>query len=172
VLGSGTLNTRWVVTYRIADVPQDRARHRFTLDYQPSPRLQLGIEFNPLVREVGPRATYIVQPETASLPQVHLNTSSDRIGTPKGFQQYSVNIAKRLPNSPLGGYASVTYSEYERGLVFPFGLNYQLTTEIGLIAMNDGRRSHLLATYSQERYFVQLAWIWFRHPGITVGFGF
>jgi hypothetical protein len=161
-----------VIAYRFADTPQDRPRHRLTVDYMPIPRLQVGLEYNLAVRELGFRGTYVLQPETERLPMVHFNTSSDRIGTPPGHQLYSVNFSKAIPGTALAPYASITYSEFERGLVYPFGLNWQIQPEWGLMAMNDGRKSHLLLTYSQPEYFVQLGWIWLKHPSVTVGFGF
>jgi hypothetical protein len=142
------------------------------MDYVPVPRVQVGFEYNFAVREIGFRGTWVAMEEADRLPMVHFNTSSDRIGTPPGHQLYSVNVSKSLPGTQLAPYASVTYSEFERGLVFPFGINWQLRQEWGLIAMNDGRKSHLLLTHSKRDYYVQLGWIWFRHPSITVGFGF
>ena len=161
-----------MIAYRYAGVPQLRPRHRLTVDYNVSERLQIGFEYNPAVGEVGPRATLVLVPESSGSPQVHLNTSSDRIGTPKGYQLVSVNVSKTIPGTKLAPYGSITYSGYEKGLVFPFGMNWQVAPHFGVLAMNDGRKSHLLLTYSQERYFVQLGWIWLKHPSITVGFGF
>jgi hypothetical protein len=142
------------------------------VDYNVSDRLQLGIEYNPAVGEVGPRATYVLLQETDRQPMIHLNTSSDRIGTPPGYQLASINFSKTIPGTRIAPYASVTYSGYEKGLVFPFGVNWQITPTIGVLGMNDGRKSHLLLTYSQQSYFVQLGWIWLKHPSITIGFGF
>jgi hypothetical protein len=161
-----------VFAFRYADVPQARARYRFTGDYNVTDRLQLGFEYNPAVGELGFRGTYLISRETDQCPMVHLNTSSDRIGTPPGYQQVSLNFAKAIPNTPLAPYASVTYSGYDRTLVFPFGLSLQLNRNWNLVGMYDGRRSHLLAAYTTEQFFVQLGWIWLRHPAIAVGFGF
>ena len=38
--------------------------------------------------------------------------------------------------------------------------------------MNDGRKSHLMLNYSTRDYYVQLGWIWLKHPSITIGWGF
>lgn len=161
-----------MIAYRFADTDQKRPRHRVTLDYQATPNFQPGLEWNPAVSELGIRATWVLQRESETRPQIHLNTSSDRIGTPKGNQQYSATFAKSFPGSSLAPFASITYSEFEKGLVFPFGASYQFTPEIGATFLNDGRRSHLLATYSQESWYVQLGWIWFKRPAITIGWGF
>jgi hypothetical protein len=172
VLGSGTLQQRWVVAYRFADVPQPRARQRLTLDYNASPRLQVGFEVNFEVDEIAPRLTYVLQPQAPGRPMVHFNTSSDRIGTPEGYQQASLTATQSLGTTGLGAYVSLTYSGFDREFVFPFGLSYQAAQNLSFIAMNDGRRSHLLATYSGRSYFIQAGWIWFRHPAVTVGWGF
>lgn len=125
-----------------------------------------------MVGEVGFRATYVALRETEALPQVHFGTSSDRIGTPKGKQQYSVTFAKALPGTPASPYVSITYSEFDKQLVFPFGMNIQVDRNWSLLGMHDGRKSHLLLNYGAEDFYVQLGWIWFRRASVTVGFGF
>ncbi len=161
-----------MAAYRFADTVEKRPRHRFTLDFQLTPNFQPGLEYNAEVGEVGIRATWLLQRESETRPQIHANTSSDRIGTPEGYQQYSVTFAKSLHGSPLAGYVSLTYSEFDRGLVVPFGVSWQLSPEWSALALNDGRRSHLLVTRSSESWYVQAAWIWFERFGFTVGWGF
>jgi hypothetical protein len=114
----------------------------------------------------------VIQKEFEGRPQFHLNTSSDRIGTPKGFQQYSATIAKTVPGTKLAPFASLTYSEFEEGLVFPFGASYALTPEVQAMYLHDGRRGHLLGTYSQESWYVQVGLVWFKRLSFTVGWGF
>lgn len=161
-----------MIAYRFADTQQLRPRHRLTVDYRLSPKFQPGIEYNFAVEELGFRATYLVQSEDERRPMIHLNTSSDRIGTPEGYQQASITFGKTIPGTKLAPYASITYSGFEKKLVFPFGASYQIAAEWSAIAMNDGRKSHLLVTYSQENFFVQAGWIWFKHPAVTIGWGF
>lgn len=132
----------------------------------------LGLEYNSQVGEIAFRGTYVAVRETEDVPQVHFGTSSDRIGTPEGYQQYSVTFAKAIPGAPLSPYVSVTYSEFDEQLVFPFGLNYQLDDNWSLLGMHDGRKSHLLLNYGAEEYYVQVGWIWFERASVTVGFGF
>lgn len=151
---------------------QERPRSRLTVDYNVTPLLTLGLEYNFLVEELGFRGSYVLQRETEKLPQVHFNTSSDRIGTPEGYQQYSLTFAKALPGTPISPYVSVTYSGFDDQLVFPFGVNLQLGEQWSLLGMNDGRKSHLLLNFNTEEYYVQVGWIWFERASITVGFGF
>ena len=54
----------------------------------------------------------------------------------------------------------------------PFGMNVQLTKDWALLPMNDGRKSHLMLTYSQPKFSVSLMYIWFKHPGISISTGF
>jgi hypothetical protein len=142
------------------------------VDWQARPGIHVGVEVNFAVRELGFRGTWVVQSETETRPMAHLNTSSDRIGTPKGFQQYSATIGKALRGTPFAAYASVTYSEFDRGIVLPFGIGWQATPNLSAIFMIDGKRSHALATYAREDHYVQLGWIWLRRASITVGWGF
>lgn len=161
-----------MIAYRYADVPQKRPRSRFTADYNVDDRLTIGFEYNFLVEEVGPRASWVATLETEKLPQVHFGTSSDRIGTPEGFEQYSVTFAKSIPNTKLAPYFSITYSEFDRGLVYPFGLNYQIDEQWSLLGMHDGRKNHLMLNLASKDYYVQFGLIWLKHPSLTIGWGF
>jgi len=134
--------------------------------------LQAGIEYNPNAREVGLIGNYILATETANQPMINLGTSSDRIGTPPGPRAYYVTFAKSFPELKLGPYVSVNYSEHDREINFPFGLSYELMPKWSSMFMNDGRRSHLLLTYTEEDWSVSAMWVWFKHPGISVSFGF
>jgi len=135
-------------------------------------RLQIGFEYNFLVQEIGFRGTYILATESATRPMIHLGTSSDRIGTPEGYQQVSLTFAKTVPGTSLAPYLSVTYSAFERGLVFPFGVNVQLDRGWSVLVMNDGRKSHVLLNYMARDFYVQGGLIWMKHPAVTIGWGF
>ncbi len=172
MLGSSSLGKKWVFAYRYADVDSERPRRRFTGDYQLAPNVQIGFEWNLAVEELAFRGTWVLSRASETSPQVHFNTSSDRIGSPEGTQQYSITATQAIHDTPFAPYVSLTYSEWDDGFVLPFGLNYQIAPEWGLIGMNDGRRSHLLLTYSRESYYLQLGWIWLKHPAITAGWGF
>jgi hypothetical protein len=103
---------------------------------------------------------------------ISANVSSDRIGTPEGPMGYSLTFAKGIPSLKVAPYVSVRYSEFERGFNYPFGVNIQLDKQWSLLPMNDGRRSHLMLNYSQADWSVSLMAVWFKHPGISVSFGF
>ena len=103
---------------------------------------------------------------------INLGTSSDRIGTPPGPHAYYLTFAKSFPEAKLGPYFSINYSEFDRRINFPFGLNYHFRPEMNAMYMFDGHKSHLLLTYSRETWSVSAMWIWFRHPGISFSFGF
>jgi hypothetical protein len=130
------------------------------------------LEWNPNAREAGFIGNYILSPETEKWPMVSLGTSSDRIGTPPGPHMYYATFAKGFPNYKIAPYISINYSEYEQGFTFPWGINYSISPTWDALFMNDGRKSHLLVTYKQPSYNVSLMWIWFRHPGISVSWGF
>jgi hypothetical protein len=143
-----------------------------TVDFNANDRLQVGFEYNFLVQELGFRGTYVLSSETASRPMIHLNTSSDRIGTPEGYQQVSLTVAKNISGTPFAPYVSLTYSGFEKGFVVPFGINIQFGRTWNLLAMNDGRKSHLLLNHSFADFYVQVGLIWLREPSVTVGWGF
>ncbi len=103
---------------------------------------------------------------------IHVNTSSDRIGTPRGHQQVSLTAAKGIPGTNIAPYVSLTYSGFEKGFVFPFGLNYQIDENWSVLGMNDGRKSHVMVNYSAKSFYVQAGLIWIKHPAVTVGWGF
>lgn len=139
--------------------------------YQVNQRLQLGLEYNPNAREVGPLANYMLNFESATAPMINLGTSSDRIGTPPGPRSYYATFAKTFW-SRVVPYVSINYSEHEGGFNFPFGANIFLDKHWVLLPMHDGRKSHLLLTYRGEDLSVSLMWVWFKHPGISISWGF
>jgi hypothetical protein len=149
-----------------------RPRWRFNAAYRLSSRLQAGLEYNPVVGEVLPTTNWILQPETETAPLITLGTSSDRIGTPEGYLSYYVSFAKSWQRVPVAPYLSVSYSEFKRGLEFPFGANIRLARQWDFLAMNDGRHSHLLLTYKQANYNVTLMLNWMKLPGISIGWAF
>jgi hypothetical protein len=51
-------------------------------------------------------------------------------------------------------------------------MNIQLAHHWSLMPMNDGRKSHLMLSYMQPKYSISLMYIWFKHPGISVSYGF
>lgn len=157
---------------RYVDTKLERPRYRFTGTYRFTPRLQAGLEWNPAAEEVGFIGNYILAVEGENTPMINVGTSSDRIGTPKGPKAYYVTFAKGFPEQKLSAYMSVNYSEFDKGINFPFGASYGIAPGWTTMFMNDGRKSHLLLTRSQESYSVSLMWIWFRHPGISVSWGF
>ncbi len=154
------------------DVDLDRPRYRFTAAYRFTPRLQAGIEWNPRAREAGFIGNYIIATETDRQPMINVGTSSDRIGTPPGPHAYYVTFAKGLSSLKAAPYVTINYSEYEKRLNFPFGVNFGISPQWSTLFMHDGRKSHLLLTYKKEDYSVSLMWIWFRHPGVSISWGF
>jgi hypothetical protein len=54
----------------------------------------------------------------------------------------------------------------------PVGANIELGGGVLLQPMNDGRRTHLLATRAGDRASVSLIWAWLERAGAAVSFGF
>ena len=59
----------------------------------------MGYEYNPAAEEVNFIGNWVAHPETPNLPMVTFGTSSDRIFTPAGYQNYFVTFAKSIPEN-------------------------------------------------------------------------
>ena len=157
---------------RYVDTDVERARWRFTLNYRVLPRLQLGVEFNATVGEVGPLATLFLVTETADRPGLFLGTSSDRIGSPEGAQAYFATASKYFPTFGTTAYASFNYSEWDDGFNVPFGASQELGRDFAVRYMNDGQRSHALLDHYRENVGVSLMWVWLEQFGVALHGGF
>ncbi len=142
------------------------------LAYRVAPRVQVGIEYNPVVQEVVPTANWVVHAQTAKWPMISLGTSSDRIGSREGTHTHYVTFARGIGSLRIAPYVTVGYSETDRGLVFPFGMNIELASHWDLLPMYDGHRSHALLTYKQTSYNVSLIWVYLKRAGVSVGLAY
>jgi len=142
------------------------------LNYSVSPKLQVGVEYNPEAEEFGPLFTWFLVTEGDRRAALFLGTSSDRIGSPEGTQSYYLTAAKHHPAWPVSAYVSLSYSEWDEELKVPFGAQVELGRGVSLQPMYDGQRSHLLLSYNRERYGVSLLWVWLEEVGISFNMGF
>jgi hypothetical protein len=154
------------------DTELDRPRWRSTLNYSLTPKLQVGVEYNPAAGEVGPLLTWFLRTEAERRPALFVGTSSDRIGSPEGTQSYYLTASKHHPSWPVSAYVSVNYSEWDGGVNVPFGAYLDLGRGVSLQPMYDGQRSHLLVNWQRERYGVSLLWVWLEEAGISFNVGF
>jgi hypothetical protein len=161
-----------VASVRWVDTELERPRWRGTLNYRLLTTLQVGIEFNPMASEAGPLATWFVVTEGARHPAVFLGTSSDRIGSPPYTESYYVTAAKALGTLPASAYVSLAWSDWDDAFNVPFGAHIDLGHGFGLQPMYDGHRSHLLATWSRERFSVTAIAAWLERAGLAVSVGF
>lgn len=150
----------------------DRARWRSTLNYRLHPRIQVGVEFNPEVDELNPLLTVFLLTETARRPALFVGTSSDRIGSPEGTQSYYLTASKRFGTSRLSAYASLNYSEWDRGLNVPFGLEVALNERFSVRPMYDGERPHLMFNYLRDRWSLSLLAVDLDQIGVSFAWGF
>ena len=160
------LAVRWIDT----DLP--RPRWRSTANVRVHPRLQLGLEWNPGADEVTPLATWFLLTEQGTRPSVFVGTSSDRIGSPAGMQAYFVTATRPFPAWSMAPYVTLHYSEWSERVLVPFGANVSLPYGTSLQPMYDGRRSHLLATWSNERVSATVIWAWLERAGLAFSVGF
>lgn len=124
---------------------EERPRWRTTLSTRLTPRFQLGVEYNLLAPEtkVNPIGNYFIQTETDSRPGIVAGFSSDRIGTPSGMA-YFVTAQKQLGGEKgrFAPYVGLSYSEYGREILVPFGASIALRDDLVLIPMCDGKYGH------------------------------
>lgn len=153
---------------RYVDTEVDRARWRTVLTHRLNSRVQLGVEWNASEREFNPVGSWVASVETDKTPLVLFGLSSDRIGSPEGTMAYFTTIAKTIPGTDVAPYVGLSYSEWKRGLLVPFGLNARLTNEWSAMYLNDGRRSHAMATWSAAEWSVSALWIWLERPGLSI----
>ncbi len=172
LLGSSSLR-KFSFSARFTDLTVDRARWRFTADYLFHPRVNAGLEINPVVEEIGIRGNIRIIYENRYWPNLSFGTSSDRIGTPKGNQCYFLTLAKTLPMLSVAPYVSLNYSEFEDGLNFPFGASVHIVDHFSGMLMNDGRKPHAMLNYdSGHGWGLTAIWVWFEHPGAAFSYGF
>jgi hypothetical protein len=157
---------------RFVDTEQERPRWRFTANYRLDHRLQVGIEYNPKVEEVGPLFTLFVLTESEKRPALFLGTSSDRIGSPAGTQSYFATTSKYFPFLRASIYASLNYSEWDEALNFPIGAGIELGKGFSIRPMYDGERSHLLLNYFAGQAGLSLMYVWLEKFGVSVSAGF
>src|SRR5688500_3704265 len=163
---------RWEISYRFLEDQVDRATHRIVVMRQWTPAFKAGIEFNPLVDEVGFVANWRLLGETARRPALILGTSSDRIGTSSG-QAYYATVAKSLERElgvPLAPYAGVSWSEADERFLFPFGASVSLTDRVSAMLQNDGVHTHGSFTLALgPNWSVTFLAIRLEDPGVTFG---
>lgn len=126
----------------------DRARWRNTLVYRFHPRLQAGVEVNPLDDDFGLLANWRVWDETESLPALILGTSSDRIGTENG-RAYFGTLSKDLEGwtgLPVAPYAGLAYGDADDAWVFVGGVGVRWGQGIRSTHLFDGENLHHVVT--------------------------
>ena len=166
------MHTTWTFSLRWVDLDWDRARWRATGTYRVLPGLQLGVEYNVLVEEFSPLATWFLVAEDDRRPAVFVGTSSDRIGSPEGTQSYYLTVAKAIPAIRTAPYVTLNYSEWDESLNVPFGAHIDLGRGFSVQPMYDGDRGHLAGSWSNGRASLSVLWVWFEQLGVAAAFGF
>lgn len=154
------------------DTSLDRPQWRFTANYRLHHRLQVGVEWNPKAKEVGPLVTLFLLVETETGPAFFLGTSSDRIGSPAGEQSYFATLSKYIPRLRTSFYASLNYSEWDGKFNVPFGVGVGLGKGFSFRPMYDGDRVHVMLNYFADRYGASLMYVWLETMGLSLSVGF
>ena len=112
------------------------------------------MEYNPLApgSKVNPVGNYFIQTETDTRPGIVAGFSSDRIGTPSGMA-YFITTQKQLggERGRVAPYVGVSYSEWGREVLVPFGASIALRDDLTLIPMCDGKYGHTTLAWSDRR---------------------
>ena len=136
-------------------IPVERARWRQTLSYDVSPRLRLGVEWNPLDEDVGPLANLRLLDETAWRPALVVGTSSARIGSEEGRAFYAT-LSKDLQRTfslPLAPYAGITYDGSDDRWRAIGGLSVRYGDRVRSTHFYDGRNLHHLLDWAFHERF-------------------
>lgn len=149
----------------------DRATWRNTITYRLLPRLQVGIEYNPLAPDASPLANFVAVTETKKRPGLILTLSSDRIGTPHGLS-YTATLSKDLYEYepiglPISVWVGASYGTYEDRARPVAGLNLTFKPWIWATVMFDGRKVHPMMNFQRGRHGFTFLLTQGHNPGIT-----
>jgi hypothetical protein len=165
---------RWAVAGRYIPQEIDRAKMRTTLHYRLHPRVQIGIEWNPLADEVAPLANVHLLSESKYAPAVIFNTSTDRIGTPDG-QSYTLTFSKDLTEQlgfAIAPYVGVAYGTFEDKARVIGGLYVRYDDHWSSTLLFDGVKVHPLLTYSYEQHSFSVLLAKMKRLGVSYSFAF
>lgn len=172
VRGTASISrTKWNYTTRvIPGIDVERAQWRNTLTYRVNNDLSVGVEYNPLGKDIGVLANWRAVRETKNTPAVVFGTSSDRIGTPNG-RAYYVTVSKEVADG-LGVYVGAMYGEFENKIRIPAGVSYRFNDRWSTMFAFDGVNGHPMVTYQWDRYNLTFLMAQGKYPGLSVGVGF
>lgn len=142
-----------------------------TLDRTLNRHLSIGLEYNPLTKEVQPRATWFISSEAHGRPSVVLGFSADRLAVERGHNVF-LTFSKSYAGGKLLPFVSVKTTTMKPTLAFPFGLNANLGTGLTFQALYDSNYTHLLLTYSERDWSASALWARTRYWGVQVGYRF
>ncbi|MBB6053915.1 hypothetical protein [Armatimonas rosea] len=139
---------------RYVDSVQERPRWRTTLTERISPKFQIGVEYNANAPDakLNPVGNYFIQTENESRPGIIAGFSSDRIGTPHGMS-YFVSAQKQLSGEKgrVAPYLGLSYSEFGKEVLTPFGASLALKDNLVLLPMCDGKYGHTTLSWFSKR---------------------
>lgn len=160
---------RWTYGVRVIPDILNRARWRNTLTYRPFSRLTVGVEYNPLARDVRPLVNFLAVTEGERRPAVIFGTSSDRIGTPEG-QTFYVTLSKNLKEQirlPVAPYAGVAYSTFEHRFLPIGGMNISFSERWSSLVIFDGVKVSATVTYARGRHAFSFLLARGNRPGVS-----
>lgn len=142
--------------------------------YRITPRVQIGVEYNPKADDVNPLLNVNLVNETRKVPAVIFGTSSDRIGTPKGHSVFLTlsKDMKRWTGLPIAPYAGATYGTYDHRTRAIGGTLIRFPHHLSSLLMFDGVHVHPTLTFPFRDHSFTLLMIRGRDPGFSYSISF
>lgn len=165
---------KWTYGVRVIPNILDRAKWRNTLTYRLHPRVTVGVEFNPLAKDVRPLVNWLITTETEKRPALIFGTSSDRIGTPSG-QSFYLTASKSLKSEtrlPIAPYVGVAYGTYEDRFRAIGGLNINFTDRWSSLVIFDGVKVSPTLSYGHGRHVFSFLLAQGKEPGVSYSVSF
>jgi hypothetical protein len=160
----------WQASVRYVATEAERPRWRVNLSRRLTPRLQAGLEWNPVVGEVMPTGTWVALTESDRWPMLTFGTSSDRIFSPEHTRAWYATAAKSV-GSGISPYVGLSWSEWEDRFLVPLGCNVALAKSADGLVMHDGRNTHWLLTLKGRDVNATLILVKGRYWGLSLGWG-
>ncbi len=151
----GEITKPWNLSVRLIEgIPVDRARLRFTLTYQVTDALRVGVEANPKDDDYGALLNYRVWSEEGWRPALIVGTSSDRIGTPSGrayYATFSKDVEQEI-GLPIAPFIGPAFGEFEDEWRLVGGVNVRWTERITTMHTWDGENLHHMANHAFDGF--------------------
>ncbi|MEA2553707.1 MAG: hypothetical protein QOJ65_1883 [Fimbriimonadaceae bacterium] len=140
--------------------------------YSVNPRLTLGVAYLQKQGAFRVLGSYLLSPETETMPSTHISAGVQGIGT--GNPGYSATAEKNwdLTRGTFNAYIGVGYRTNKKSTKMVGGMKYSPDAHWSIGLQNDGIVNDPFLTYSEERFTTGIYLIDMKNPAYMVGFRF